>query len=139
MISAGAGPPKGQLKAIDHDCNDIPDAAMTLAVAALFAAGSTAIRNVYNWRVKETERMVAIVTELQRMGVSVEEGRDFCIIHPPSGGPNTAAIDTYDDHRMAMAFSLAACAGIPIIINDPSCTRKTFPEYFDVLESVSVR
>lgn len=112
---------------------------MTLAVAALFAEGSTAIRNVYNWRVKETERMVAIVTELQRMGVEVEEGRDFCIIHPPSGGPHTAAIDTYDDHRMAMAFALAACAGIPITINDPGCTRKTFPEYFDVLESVSIR
>ena len=112
---------------------------MTLAVAALFAEGSTAIRNVYNWRVKETERMVAIVTELGRMGVEVEEGRDFCVIHPPARGPHTAAIDTYDDHRMAMAFALVACAGIPITINDPGCTRKTFPDYFDILASVCVR
>lgn len=208
------------LKAIDHDCNDIPDAAMTIAVAALFAEvrrqgpchlhacdvvhacmrrrwcacmhaflhvhqlpvrwralvvvllhstllttprmlmlaalcpaalrlfharhprrhhhrqGTTAIRNVYNWRVKETERMVAIVTELGKLGATVEEGRDYCVITPPKELKANVAIDTYDDHRMAMAFSLAACGDVPVIINDPGCTRKTFPTYFDVLESV---
>jgi 3-phosphoshikimate 1-carboxyvinyltransferase len=115
---------------------DIPDAAMTLAVAALFAEGPTAIRGVYNWRVKETERMKAIVAELTRLGAAVEEGRDYCVITPPAGGVVPAAIETYDDHRMAMAFSLAACAGVPVTILDPGCTRKTFPTYFDVFESV---
>ncbi|GFH08865.1 3-phosphoshikimate 1-carboxyvinyltransferase [Haematococcus lacustris] len=123
------------IQAIDHDCNDIPDAAMTLAVAALFANGTTAIRNVYNWRVKETERMVAVVSELRKLGAQVEEGRDYCVITPPAQIKSTD-IDTYDDHRMAMAFSLAACGGVPITINDPGCTRKTFPTYFSVLESV---
>ncbi|MEW5319697.1 MAG: hypothetical protein WDW38_010835 [Sanguina aurantia] len=126
------------LLAVDHDCNDIPDAAMTLAVAALFAQGTTRIRNVYNWRVKETERMVAIVTELRKLGATVEEGHDYCVITPPApGAMTTAAIDTYDDHRMAMAFALAACGSLPITINDPGCTRKTFPTYFKVLESVT--
>lgn len=124
------------LKAIDHDCNDIPDAAMTAAVAALYADGQTAIRNVYNWRVKETERMVAIVTELRKLGAEVEEGRDYCVITPPKEVKPNVDIDTYDDHRMAMAFSLVACGGVPVIINDPGCTRKTFPTYFKVLESV---
>ncbi|KAJ9526190.1 hypothetical protein QJQ45_009654 [Haematococcus lacustris] len=124
------------IQAIDHDCNDIPDAAMTLAVAALFANGTTAIRNVYNWRVKETERMVAVVSELRKLGAQVEEGRDYCVITPPTQIKSTD-IDTYDDHRMAMAFSLAACGGVPITINDPGCTRKTFPTYFSVLESVT--
>jgi 3-phosphoshikimate 1-carboxyvinyltransferase len=130
------GPPRGQLRGIDHNCVDIPDAAMTLAVAALFAEGPTAIRGVYNWRVKETERMKAIVAELTRLGAAVEEGRDYCVITPPAGGVVPAAIETYDDHRMAMAFSLAACAGVPVTILDPGCTRKTFPTYFDVFESV---
>ena len=131
------GPEK--LKGIDVDCNDIPDAAMTLAVAALFAEGTTTIRNVYNWRVKETERMIAICTELTKLGATVEEGRDYCVITPPADGVKSAAIDTYDDHRMAMAFSLAACNddGAVITINDPGCTRKTFPTYFDVLKSVT--
>ncbi|PNW85329.1 hypothetical protein CHLRE_03g181300v5 [Chlamydomonas reinhardtii] len=126
---------------IDHDCNDIPDAAMTLAVAALFADRPTAIRNVYNWRVKETERMVAIVTELRKLGAEVEEGRDYCIVTPPPGGVKgvkaNVGIDTYDDHRMAMAFSLVAAAGVPVVIRDPGCTRKTFPTYFKVFESVA--
>uniref|UniRef100_A0A383V5Z1 3-phosphoshikimate 1-carboxyvinyltransferase n=1 Tax=Tetradesmus obliquus TaxID=3088 RepID=A0A383V5Z1_TETOB len=124
------------LKGIDHDCNDIPDAAMTLAVAALFAEGQTAIRNVYNWRVKETERMVAIVTELGKLGAQVEEGRDYCVITPPAQLKSGVAIDTYDDHRMAMAFSLAACGDVAVTINDPGCTRKTFPTYFQVFEGV---
>ena len=133
------GPPRGQLKAVDHNCNDIPDAAMTLAVAALLADGTTAIRDVYNWRVKETERMKAIVAELGKLGADVEEGRDYCVIKPPVGGavkPNVE-IETYDDHRMAMAFSLVACTGVPVTILDPGCTRKTFPTYFDVFETVA--
>lgn len=133
------GPPRGQLKGIDHNCNDIPDAAMTLAVAALFAEGTTAIRDVYNWRVKETERMKAIVAELTKLGAKVEEGHDYCIITPPTDGVKSAKIETYDDHRMAMAFSLAACSGVPITILDPGCTRKTFPSYFDVLSTVTTR
>ena len=133
------GPPKGKLRGIDVDCNDIPDAAMTLAVVALFAEGPTAIRNVYNWRLKETERMVAVCTELRKLGAEVEEGHDYCVIVPPAGGKITphVSVDTYDDHRMAMAFSLAACGDVPVTINDPGCTRKTFPEYFKFLESVT--
>ena len=130
---------KGQrLRGIDVDMNAMPDAAMTLAVAALFAEGPTAIRNVYNWRVKETERMVAIVTELRKLGATVEEGRDYCVITPPPGGvlKQGVSIDTYDDHRMAMAFALAACGNTAVTINDPGCTRKTFPDYFTVLASV---
>lgn len=130
-----AGPPRDQLKGIDHDCNDIPDAAMSLAVAAIFAQGPTKISNVYNWRVKETERMYAIVTELRKLGAEVEEGRDYCIITPPKH-LQSAEIDTYDDHRMAMAFSLAACGDVAVTINDPKCCRKTFPNYFDVLNGV---
>lgn len=134
------GPPRGQLHGIQHDCNDIPDAAMTLAVAALFADGPTRIENVYNWRVKETERMVAIVTECRKLGAEVEEGRDYCVITPPQGGLKSGvAIDTYDDHRMAMAFSLAACGDVGVTINDPGCTRKTFPTYFTVFDSVVKR
>lgn len=126
------------LKGIDVNMNSMPDAAMTLAVAALFADGPTAIRDVYNWRVKETERMVAIVTELRKLGATVEEGRDYCIITPPPKGHITpgVAIDTYDDHRMAMAFSLAACGNAAVTINDPGCTRKTFPTYFTALKEV---
>ncbi|XP_044447174.1 3-phosphoshikimate 1-carboxyvinyltransferase 2-like, partial [Triticum aestivum] len=112
--------------------NKMPDVAMTLAVVALFADGPTAIRDVASWRVKETERMVAIRTELTKLGATMEQGPDYCIITPPEK-LNVTAIDTYDDHRMAMAFSLAACAEVPVTIRDPGCTRKTFPNYFDVL------
>lgn len=133
------GPPREpfgrkHLKAIDVNMNKMPDVAMTLAVVALFADGPTAIRDVASWRVKETERMVAIRTELTKLGASVEEGPDYCIITPPEK-LNVTAIDTYDDHRMAMAFSLAACAEVPVTIRDPGCTRKTFPDYFDVLST----
>lgn len=131
------GPPRGQLKAIDHNCNDIPDAAMTAAVAALLADGQTAIRDVYNWRVKETERMKAIVAELTKLGATVEEGHDYCIITPPKEIKPNVAIETYDDHRMAMAFSLVSACGVPVTILDPGCTRKTFPTYFDVFETVA--
>jgi len=131
--------PSTRLKGVDVDCGEIPDAAMTLAVAALFAEGPTTIRNVYSWRLKETERMKAIVAECTKLGATVEEFRDYCIIHPPKDNKlnDNVLIETYDDHRMAMAFSLAACAGVNVIINDPGCTAKTFPTYFDMLASVA--
>lgn len=135
MFCLHVGPPRDKLNGIEHDCNDIPDAAMSLAVAAIFAQGPTTIKNVYNWRVKETERMYAIVTELRKLGAEVEEGRDYCVITPPTK-LGTAEIETYDDHRMAMAFSLAACGDVPVTINDPKCCRKTFPDYFEVLDTV---
>ena len=124
------------LKGVDLDMNRMPDAAMTLAVAALFAEGTTKIRNVYNWRLKETERMKAVTTELRKLGAEVEEGDDYLIIDPPDQIQSTE-IETYDDHRMAMAFSLAACGSEPITILDPGCVSKTFPNYFEVLKSVS--
>jgi len=128
-----------KLRGVDVDCGEIPDAALTLAVAALFAEGPTTIRNVYSWRLKETERMKAIVAECTKLGATVEEFEDYCIINPP---PNNALnenvlIETYDDHRIAMAFSLAACAGVNVHIHDPGCTAKTFPTYFEMLESIS--
>ncbi len=119
------------LNGIDVDMNQMPDAAMTLAVAALFAAGPTAIRNIYNWRVKETERLQAVSTELRKLGAVVEEGYDYLVIQPPKQ-INAVSIDTYDDHRMAMAFSLAACGNSPVTINNPDCVSKTFPDYFEV-------
>jgi 3-phosphoshikimate 1-carboxyvinyltransferase len=127
---------KGQLKAIDMDMNHIPDAAMTIAVAALFATGTTKIRNVYNWRVKETDRLYAMATELRKVGATVVEGHDFIEVTAPER-LNHAAIDTYDDHRMAMCFSLVALSDTPVTINDPKCTSKTFPDYFEKLASVS--
>jgi 3-phosphoshikimate 1-carboxyvinyltransferase len=135
------GPPRDasgrkHLRAIDINMNKMPDVAMTLAVVALFADGPTAIRDVASWRVKETERMIAICTELRKLGATVEEGPDYCIITPPEK-LNVTAIDTYDDHRMAMAFSLAACSDVPVTIRDPGCTRKTFPNYFEVLATFS--
>ena len=131
--------PNTKLKGVDVDCGKIPDAAMTLAVAALFAEGPTTIRNVYSWRLKETERMKAIVAECTKLGATVEEFRDYCIIHPPKDNKinDNVLIETYDDHRMAMTFSLAACGGVNVIINDPGCTAKTFPTYFDMLESIA--
>ena len=137
----GPGALGGKLKGVDVNMNAMPDAAMTLAVVALFAEGPTAIRDVYNWRVKETERMVAIVTELRKLGAAVEEGRDYCVITPPAGGAVAAgvSVDTYDDHRMAMAFALAACGSEAVTINDPDCVRKTFPDYFAVLDTVILR
>ncbi|CAM6100792.1 unnamed protein product [Calypogeia fissa] len=120
-----------RLKGVDVDMNAMPDVAMTLAVVALFADGPTAIRDVGSWRVKETERMMAIRQEVTKIGAEFEEGLDYCIITPPASLTD-AAIDTYDDHRMAMAFSLAACGNATITIKDPGCTRKTFPTYFDV-------
>lgn len=126
------------LKGVDEDCGEIPDAAMTLSVVALLVqdAKPTAIRNVYNWRVKETERMKAICTELTKLGATVEEGRDYCVIQPLGKIKPGVAIDTYNDHRMAMVFSLVALGGVEVIINDPGCTVKTFPTYFDELRAL---
>ena len=122
---------KGKLKAIDLDCNHIPDAAMTLAILALFADGTTTLRNIASWRVKETDRISAMATELRKVGASVEEGSDYIKITPPQVLTPNAVIDTYDDHRIAMCFSLVSLAGVPIIINDPKCVGKTFPDYFE--------
>ncbi|MBV1790569.1 3-phosphoshikimate 1-carboxyvinyltransferase [Marinobacterium sp. D7] len=127
---------KGKLNGVDLDLNAIPDAAMTIATTALFANGPTAIRNVYNWRVKETDRLAAMATELRKVGAEVVEGEDFIEITPPAE-IRSAAIDTYDDHRMAMCFSLAAFGNAPITINDPGCTRKTFPEYFELFKQIT--
>lgn len=129
-----------RLQGIDEDCGDIPDVAMTLAIVGIFAEGKTTIRNVYNWRVKETERMVALVTELQKLGVHVEEGRDYLVVHGLTPGQKLRAgveIETYDDHRVAMCFALAACGGVPVDILDPVCTSKTFPDYFQQLAKVT--
>ena len=119
--------PKGGLVAVDLDCNHIPDAAMTLATTALFAKGTTTLRNIASWRVKETDRIAAMATELRKLGAEVEEGEDYIRVTPATLKP--AAVDTYDDHRMAMCFSLAAF-GTPLRINDPNCVAKTFPDYF---------
>ena len=156
-IRRGAWP----LKAIDLDCNHIPDAAMTLAVMALYADGTTTLRNIASWRVKETDRIAAMATECRKFGALVEEGPDFIRITPPdwcpaagaalSGGSEphavgsvgakgwtTGSVHTYDDHRVAMCFSLAAFnpAGLPVRIEDPQCVAKTFPDYFETLFSV---
>jgi 3-phosphoshikimate 1-carboxyvinyltransferase len=127
---------KGKLKSIDLDLNHIPDAAMTAAVLALFADGPSTIRNVASWRVKETDRLAAMATELRKLGAQVEEGADFLKISPPPSLKGNVLVDTYDDHRMAMSFSLAALGGVPVRINDPQCVAKTFPDYFSVLGSI---
>jgi 3-phosphoshikimate 1-carboxyvinyltransferase len=121
----------GTLRPIDLDLNHIPDAAMTAAVLALFAHGPSTIRNIGSWRVKETDRIAAMAKELRKLGADVEEGKDFLKVMPGKLKSNVA-IDTYDDHRMAMSFALVALGGVPVRINDPQCVRKTFPEYFQV-------
>lgn len=123
---------RGHLKGVDVDLNHIPDAAMTIAVAALFAEGPTTIRNIYNWRVKETDRLAAMACELRKVGAEVIEGEDFIKVTPPEQLV-AAEIDTYNDHRVAMCFSLVALGDTEITINDPKCTAKTFPGYFDAL------
>ena len=135
-IHRGAWP----LKGIELDCNHIPDAAMTLAVMALYADGPTTLRNIASWRVKETDRIVAMATECRKLGATVEEGQDWLRIHPLSAGQwQAASIHTYDDHRVAMCFSLAAFNAdhVPVRIEDPKCVAKTFPDYFEALFSVS--
>ena len=130
QVSRGQWP----LKAIDLDCNHIPDAAMTLAVMALYADGTTTLRNIASWRVKETDRLAAMATELRKLGAGVDEGADFIRVTPPSQWRG-ASIHTYDDHRMAMCFSLAAFnpAQRTVRIEDPQCVAKTFPDYFEAL------
>lgn len=125
------------LHAINLDCNHIPDAAMTLAVLALFAKGTTKLLNIGSWRVKETDRIKAMATELRKLGAAVIEGKDFIEITPPLEIKEHVEIDTYNDHRMAMCFSLVSLRNIPITINDPDCVNKTFPTYFEVLESIA--
>jgi len=131
----------GPLRALDMDFNHIPDAAMTIAVAALYAGGPTTLRNIESWRVKETDRIAAMATELRKVGATVEEGQDWLRVTPPAQ-IGAAAIDTYDDHRMAMCFSLASLDGAlrrgnRIRINDPKCVAKTFPDYFDVFRRIT--
>jgi 3-phosphoshikimate 1-carboxyvinyltransferase len=142
QITSGANwmearaPASGYLQAIDLDCNHIPDAAMTLAVAALFAKGTTLLTNIASWRVKETDRLAAMAKEMRKLGATVDEGADFLRIAPPAGGLAAhAVIDTYDDHRMAMCFSLASL-GTSVRINDPNCVAKTFPDYFDKFSAI---
>ncbi|KER03862.1 3-phosphoshikimate 1-carboxyvinyltransferase [Photorhabdus temperata] len=129
---------RGTLTGIDMDMNAIPDAAMTIAMTALFAEGETVIRNIYNWRVKETDRLHAMATELRKVGAEVEEGEDYIRITPPQR-LLPAEIGTYNDHRMAMCFSLVALSDTPVTILDPGCTAKTFPDYFNQLERLSRR
>jgi len=126
------------LKAIDLDCNHIPDAAMTLAVMALYADGPSTLRNIASWRVKETDRTAARATEARKLGAHVEEGPDWIRVHPVPQW-QAASIHTYDDHRVAMCFSLAAFnpAGLPVRIADPKCVAKTFPDYFEALFTLS--
>jgi 3-phosphoshikimate 1-carboxyvinyltransferase len=134
QVQRGAWP----LKAITLDCNHIPDAAMTLAVMALYADGPTTLTNIASWRVKETDRIAAMATELRKLGAAVEEGADFIRVSPPTTW-TAASIHTYDDHRVAMCFSLAAFnpARLPVRIEDPQCVAKTFPDYFETLFSVA--
>ncbi len=131
------GPASGKLTAIDADLNHIPDAAMTIAMCALFAEGTTLIRNIASWRVKETDRIAAMAAELRKVGADVEEGADYIRITPPRRLNENAVIHTYDDHRMAMCFSLVSLGGAPITIDDPACVAKTFPDYFEALASLT--
>jgi 3-phosphoshikimate 1-carboxyvinyltransferase len=127
----------GRLRPFDLDLNHIPDAAMTAAVLALFADGPCTVRNVASWRVKETDRLAAMATELRKLGAQVEEGADFLRVTPPERLAGGVAIDTYDDHRMAMCFSLVSLGGVTVSINDPECVTKTFPDYFARLASIT--
>ena len=129
-----------ELYGIDMDMNHIPDAAMTIATAALFAKGETVIRNIYNWRVKETDRLTAMATELRKVGAEVEEGEDFIRIQPLALNQfKHADIETYNDHRMAMCFSLIALSNTSVSILDPKCTSKTFPKFFYEFEKICIR
>lgn len=137
-VQRGAWP----LKAIDLDCNHIPDAAMTLAVMALYATGTTTLRNIASWRVKETDRIAAMANELRKLGATVQEGADYIQITPPASTEHwkAASIHTYDDHRVAMCFSLATFnpAKLPVRIEDPKCVAKTFPDYFEAFLGTAV-
>ncbi len=127
---------EGPLRALDADLNHIPDAAMTAAMMALFADGPSTLRNIGSWRVKETDRLAAMAAELRKVGALVEEGADYLRVTPPVRF-KPATIDTYDDHRMAMCFSLVALGGVAVRINDPGCVAKTFPEYFQAFAALT--
>jgi 3-phosphoshikimate 1-carboxyvinyltransferase len=134
-IEASRGAP---LRSVEYDCTEIPDAAMTAGVLALFASGTTRLTGIGSWRVKETDRIAAMATELRKLGASVDVGADWIAITPPAAGVlREATIDTYDDHRMAMCFALAASGGMPIHIRDPKCVAKTYPGYFDQLAAIT--
>ena len=132
-IEAGGRAP---LRAFDLDLNHIPDAAMTAAALALFADGPCTVRNIASWRVKETDRIAAMARELGKLGAQVEAGEDYLKV-TPRGLVGGVAVDTYDDHRMAMSLSLAALGGVAVRINDPDCVAKTFPEYFKVFAGIT--
>ena len=133
-IEASGGLP---LRAIDMDMNHIPDAAMSAAVLALFAGGPSTLRNIGSWRVKETDRIAAMAAELRKLGAAVEEGADFLRIAPAGKPKENVLVKTYDDHRMAMSFSLVALGGVPVRIDDPGCVAKTFPGFFDAFRSIA--
>jgi 3-phosphoshikimate 1-carboxyvinyltransferase len=124
-----------KLKRINMDMNDIPDVAMTIAITALFAKGKTTIKNIYNWRVKETDRLSAMANELRKIGAKIKEGKDYLIIQPPKIFKKSE-INTYNDHRMAMCFSLISLSGVPVTLIDPQCINKTFPKYFSKFFSI---
>ncbi|BAP58506.1 3-phosphoshikimate 1-carboxyvinyltransferase [Candidatus Tachikawaea gelatinosa] len=126
----------GQLRAINMDVNHIPDAAMTLAIVAVFAKGTTILKNIYNWRIKETDRLKAMTTELRKIGACIEEGQNYLIITPPKKFHH-AKINTYNDHRMAMCFSLIALSNKSVTIVNPKCVSKTFPNFFRVFKEIS--
>jgi 3-phosphoshikimate 1-carboxyvinyltransferase len=126
----------GKIRAFDADFNHIPDAAMTAAVMALFADGPCRLRNIGSWRVKETDRLAAMATELRKCGAAVEEGPDWLAVTPPAT-VRPPQIATYDDHRMAMSFALVALAQVPVVIEDPQCVAKTFPEFFTVFDRIT--
>jgi len=125
-----------RLRGVDYDCGAIPDAAMTAAAVALFAHGRTRLRGIGSWRVKETDRIAAMATELRKLGATVETGPDWLALEGPVA-LREAEIDTYEDHRIAMCFALAAAGGVSVVIRDPGCVGKTFPTFFEVLASVS--
>jgi 3-phosphoshikimate 1-carboxyvinyltransferase len=134
-VGEDAGPVTRHLRGVDLDCNAIPDAAMTLVICAMFADGPTTLRNIGSWRVKETDRIAAMVKECAKLGVTAEYGNDWIRIHPAKQ-MKPAVIDTYDDHRVAMCFSLASFGNAPVQITDPGCVAKTFPNYFDVFSEL---
>ena len=140
--ASGPGGRDRKLRPVDMDFNLIPDAAMTAAVLALFARGTSKLRNIASWRVKETDRIAAMATELRKFGARVTEGPDFLEVTPPDvlfaaeKRSDPIAVDTYDDHRMAMSFSLAAFGPWRVRINDPQCVSKTFPEYFSAFARI---
>ncbi|WWO98680.1 MAG: 3-phosphoshikimate 1-carboxyvinyltransferase [Candidatus Dasytiphilus stammeri] len=129
---------RGNLKAIDLDMNTMPDIAMTLAIMSIFAKGTTILRNIYSWRLKETDRLTAMATELRKIGAEVTEGKDYISITPPELQKIThSKIETYNDHRMAMCFSLVALSSVPVTILNPNCVSKTYPKYFSQLAHIS--